>query len=36
MQVEKGINVSIVLKNLGVSSVALGFIAGFTEGREKK
>lgn len=26
----KGINVSIVLKNLGVSSVALGFIAGFT------
>ena len=26
----KGINVSIVLKNLGVESVALGFIAGFT------
>lgn len=26
----KGINVSIILKNLGVSSVALGFIAGFT------
>ena len=26
----KGINVSIVLKNLGVPSVALGFIAGFT------
>ncbi|MBU5455980.1 1-phosphofructokinase [Caproiciproducens sp. MSJ-32] len=26
----KGINVSMVLKNLGVSSVALGFIAGFT------
>lgn len=26
----KGINVSIVLKNLGVSSEALGFIAGFT------
>lgn len=26
----KGINVSIVLKNLGVNSVALGFIAGFT------
>ncbi len=26
----KGINVSIVLKNLGVDSVALGFIAGFT------
>jgi len=29
----KGINVSIVLKNLGISSTALGFIAGFT-GRE--
>ncbi|MDF1493156.1 1-phosphofructokinase [Caproiciproducens sp. CPB-2] len=26
----KGINVSIVLKNLGIESVALGFIAGFT------
>lgn len=26
----KGINVSIVLKNLGVDSTALGFIAGFT------
>ncbi len=26
----KGINVSVVLKNLGVESVALGFIAGFT------
>lgn len=26
----KGINVSIVLKNLGVESVALGFTAGFT------
>lgn len=26
----KGINVSAVLKNLGVESVALGFIAGFT------
>jgi 1-phosphofructokinase len=26
----KGINVSIVLKNLGVESVPLGFIAGFT------
>lgn len=26
----KGINVSIVLKNLGISSTALGFIAGFT------
>ena len=29
----KGINVSIVLKNLGFDNVALGFIAGFT-GRE--
>lgn len=29
----KGINVSIVLRNLGVDSVALGFTAGFT-GRE--
>ena len=26
----KGINVSLVLKELGISSVALGFIAGFT------
>lgn len=26
----KGINVSLVLKNLGVESVALGFLAGFT------
>ncbi len=26
----KGINVSIVLRNLGVESVALGFLAGFT------
>lgn len=26
----KGINVSVMLKNLGVSSAALGFIAGFT------
>ncbi len=26
----KGINVSIVLKNLGVDSIALGFVAGFT------
>lgn len=26
----KGINVSIVLKNLGITSTALGFIAGFT------
>ena len=29
----KGINVSLVLKNLGIDSVALGFVAGFT-GRE--
>lgn len=29
----KGINVSIVLKNLGIGSKALGFVAGFT-GRE--
>ncbi|MEY8337652.1 1-phosphofructokinase [Lachnospiraceae bacterium 62-35] len=29
----KGINVSIVLKNLGIENTALGFIAGFT-GRE--
>ena len=26
----KGINVSLVLKNLGYDSTALGFIAGFT------
>jgi 1-phosphofructokinase len=26
----KGINVSIVLRNLGIESIALGFIAGFT------
>ena len=26
----KGINVSTVLKNIGVDSVALGFVAGFT------
>lgn len=26
----KGINVSIVLRNLGIESVALGFVAGFT------
>lgn len=26
----KGINVSIVLKNLGIENVALGFVAGFT------
>ena len=25
----KGVNVSIVLKNLGVKSIALGFTAGF-------
>jgi 1-phosphofructokinase len=29
----KGINVSVVLKRLGIESVALGFVAGFT-GRE--
>ena len=26
----KGINVSIVLMNLGIQSTALGFVAGFT------
>ena len=26
----KGINVSVMLKNLGIESVALGFVAGFT------
>ena len=26
----KGINMSIVLKNLGIDSTALGFVAGFT------
>lgn len=31
----KGINVSIVLKNLGINSTALGFISGFT-GKEIK
>lgn len=31
----KGINVSVVLKNLGIDSIALGFIAGFT-GQEIK
>ena len=31
----KGINVAIVLKNLGIESIALGFIAGFT-GQEIK
>lgn len=32
----KGINVSIVLKNLGLESTALGFIAGFTGEEIKK
>ncbi len=32
----KGINVSIVLKNLGVESTALGFIAGFTGEKIRK
>ena len=32
----KGINVSIVLKNLGIESVALGFIAGFTGNEIKR
>jgi len=31
----KGINVSVVLKNLGIESIALGFIGGFT-GKEIK
>ena len=31
----KGLNVSTVLKNLGVDNIALGFIAGFT-GKELK
>ena len=31
----KGLNVSIVLKNLGVENTALGFIGGFT-GKELK
>ena len=31
----KGINASVVLKNLGIESIALGFIAGFT-GQEIK
>ena len=30
LPVGKGTNVSIVLKNLGISSTALGFVAGFT------
>ena len=29
----KGINVSIVLNNLGIESTALGFMAGFTGDR---
>ena len=32
----KGINVSIVLKNLGIESTALGFMAGFTGKRLKE
>ena len=32
----KGINVSIVLKNLGIESIALGFIAGFTGNEIKR
>lgn len=32
----KGINVSVVLKNLGIESYALGFIAGFTGQQIKK
>jgi len=32
----KGINVSIVLKNLGIESTALGFIAGFTGNEIKR
>jgi len=32
----KGINVSVVLKNLGIESIALGFIAGFTGNEIKK
>ena len=31
----KGINVSIVLKNLGTDSVALGYLGGFVERRFK-
>lgn len=26
----KGVNVSVILKNLGIESTALGFVAGFT------
>lgn len=32
----KGINVSIILKNLGMDSIALGFIAGFTGNEIKR
>ena len=32
----KGLNVSMVLKNLGIDSVAIGFIAGFTGDELKK
>ena len=32
----KGINVSIVLKELGIKSKALGFVAGFTGGNRKR
>lgn len=32
----KGINVSIVLENLGIKSIALGFVAGFTGSEIKK
>ena len=32
----KGINVSVVLKNLGIESIALGFIAGFTGNEIKR
>ena len=32
----KGINVSIVLNNLGIENIALGFIAGFTGNEIKR
>ena len=32
----KGINVSIVLKNLGLDNTALGFVAGFTGDVEQR
>ena len=32
----KGINVSILLNNLGIKSTALGFVAGFTGGKIRK